>query len=248
MSAQIVVQTGISAGTHYWIDKFVLRIGCDPDLDISLLAPDIDQHAVTLEFRLGSYFVHNRSQAVLKLSSETVMPGEAGQWLPGLRLELGAATKLELTVEGDPAPCPRPLDEAAQTAISGDDSEEEEATDDQKKSSKSMMQMAVALVCLLGAGLLLTSDGPTAPQTPNVPGFTAVVQSAQASPSTSPELIRRLQYAQAMLIRGDIFRAKSHFLSLRDDLVKQHERFRANNMEEELNILAYVNHQVGRLR
>ena len=54
MSAGIRVDSGVSAGTKYWIDRAVLRIGSDPQCDICLPSTELEPHAVTLEFRDGA--------------------------------------------------------------------------------------------------------------------------------------------------------------------------------------------------
>ena len=63
MSASVRIESGIAAGTNYWIDRPVLRMGSDPQCEISLPSAELSPHALTLEFRGGVYRAYNRSSS-----------------------------------------------------------------------------------------------------------------------------------------------------------------------------------------
>jgi len=78
MSAEIIVQSGISAGTRYWIERPVIRIGSDPQADVCLPSSRIAPHALTVEFRDGNYRVHARDRsASVQVNGQLVEPGSA---------------------------------------------------------------------------------------------------------------------------------------------------------------------------
>ena len=69
MSASIRIESGIAAGTNYWIDRPVLRIGSDPQCEICLPTAELAAHALTLEFRGGAYRAYNRASTPIFLGS-----------------------------------------------------------------------------------------------------------------------------------------------------------------------------------
>src|SRR5688572_746458 len=108
MSASIRIESGIAAGTNYWIDRPVLRIGSDPQCEICLPTADLAPHALTLEFRTGTYRAYNRGATAIFLGRTSLQPGAAGVWNDGDVLTLPGDQRLALAVDGDPRPCPRP--------------------------------------------------------------------------------------------------------------------------------------------
>ncbi len=108
MSANIRVESGISAGTKVWIDRPVLRIGSDPQCDVCLLSAELAPHAITLEFRDGNYRAYNRSQSPVNIGSTVVQPGANAVWQADDTLQLPGDLRLALEIDGDPRPAPRP--------------------------------------------------------------------------------------------------------------------------------------------
>ena len=106
MSAKIRIESGISAGTNYWVDRPVLRIGSDPQCEICLPSAELSPHALTLEFRGGTYRAYNRGTSAVTIGNATVQPGGVGAWaedetahLPGdLRLVLNQILNLGLAL------------------------------------------------------------------------------------------------------------------------------------------------------
>ena len=72
-------------------------------------------------------------------------------------------------------------------------------------------------MCLVGAVLLLAADSSSTVDQPAGPTFETIVASALQSESTSPNLVRRLQYAQAALVRGNLEFSRQKFVEIRDD-------------------------------
>ena len=108
MSASIRIESGIAAGTNYWIDRPVLRIGSDPQCDICLPTAELAPHALTLEFRGGNYRVYNRGTSPVTVGRSTLQAGANGLWNDGDSIVLPGNLQLRLAVDGDPRPSPRP--------------------------------------------------------------------------------------------------------------------------------------------
>ncbi len=252
MSATITVQSGVSAGTTYWIERPVLRVGSDPDSDLCLLSTDVNAHALTIEYRNGRYQVHNRSSASIQIGRQAVAVGKSAHWLPEHALGLSGGTELVLDVDGDGAPCPKPTDnfdadgendEVIRTTDKDGGSPEAKA-----KRSKNGTQLAVIAVCVLGMGFMMIPRDSTGTKQPTAPIFSQVVRDAVKSDTTSPLLVQRLQYAQAALVRGNTSTARKRFQKLKDDLVKQREEFIGYERENELAVLNYVEYQLLQLK
>ena len=78
------------------------------------------------------------------------------------------------------------------------------------------------------------------------PSFAAVVRNANETTSAS-ELVQRLQYAEAAVVRGNRKSARTRFGKLRDDLIPLKEQFVANERTAELAILDFVEYRLGQL-
>src|SRR5262245_37436703 len=167
MSASIRVESGISAGTNFWIDRPVLRIGSDPQCDICLPSAELAPHALTLEFRDGNYRVYNRSASRVYVGSSIVESGTSTIWHDGDTIQLPGEVCVALEIDGDPRPAARaegaPDDRLAEAGLPlAADGEPAEAAGvaKAKSSSKSWMQLAVIGVCVLAlVGLLTMKNG-----------------------------------------------------------------------------------------
>src|SRR6188768_3733158 len=164
MSASVRIESGIAAGTSYWIDRPVLRIGSDPQCEISVPSAELPAHALTLEFRGGAYKAYNRTSTPIFLGSTSIQPGAAGAWSDGDVLTLPGDVRLLLAFDGDPRPSPRPdsrmddgFDDDRATAA-GEAPKAATPEEAQKAKSKTLMQMIIIGVCLAGGGLLLMSS------------------------------------------------------------------------------------------
>ncbi len=116
MSARIEVSAGPQAGTVHWITRPVLRLGCDPQMDLPL--DGVAGHAVTLQFRGGQYLVFRRDESCVQLGGAAVDDGQPRPWRDGEVLQLGDHARLRLKIEGEPAPAPAPREPAAWGAAS----------------------------------------------------------------------------------------------------------------------------------
>src|SRR5262245_25329713 len=226
MSATIRIESGISAGTSYWIDRPVLRIGSDPQCEICLPSADLAPHALTLEFRGGAYRVYNRGTSALSVGRAVVQPGAGGAWDEGATANLPGDLRLVLEVDGDPRPSPRQetrTDDGFASDAAADSAEARQAAGapTTKKSSKTAVQLAIIGLCLLaGAGFLFMPRGEEAPVV-NRPTFDTIVTSGLKKDDNVRALVQQLQYAQAALVRGHNELAGILFLRLRDQLVRQ---------------------------
>ncbi len=262
MPAKITIQSGISAGSSHWLDGRVVRIGSDPTADVCLPSADVAAHALTLEFRDGSYRIYNRSGQNVFVGTHVVAPDHVATWMDTDILQLGDEIQLVLDVGDDPAPSGKPTSARSQEwspqddgggptgALSSADHRHDltSAVGNDPKSSSMWLQLAVIFVCVLGSLLLLARHQRKAGRasTP-APTFSQVIKEALASPSTSRELVGRLQYAESAVIRSDKRAAVARFERLRDDLLPQRGAFVANQRTPELAILDYVEFRLSRL-
>lgn len=256
MPASIRVESGISAGTSFWIDRPVLRIGSDPQCEISLPMSDLAPHALTLEFRDGSYRAYNRSSTPVTVGNTLVQPGAIGIWGEDQAAQLAGGLRLVLEVDSDPRPCPRPEvridEEFSQVASAGQPEAAGPSVGggEKKKSSSTLMQLGVIGMCILAMAAFLTmgpGEDPVAAQRPTFDGIVEVsLKKDKADPARV--LLPRLQYAQSALIRGNTKQARTQFLKLRDQLVRQIDSLPADGREDSQRMLDYVEYRLGQLQ
>ena len=259
MPATIRIESGISAGTSCWIDRPVLRIGSDPQCDVCLPSAELAPHAVTLEFRDGNYRVYNRSSLPVAVGAASLKPGENGIWRGNETLQLPGGLRLGLQIDGDPRPTPRPelrtddgdgFDNRA-GATPADAIGPTDATDaaSPKKSSGTTVQMAVIGICALASvAFLLMRGGDDTAIAADRPSFEAIVQESLSKDAAYRAVVRRLQYAQAALVRGHYPLARERFLKLRDQLIKQVESLPQEGRGDIERILSYVEFRLGQLQ
>jgi hypothetical protein len=257
MSASIRIESGIAAGTNYWIDRPVLRVGSDPQCEICLPTADLAPHALTLEFRGGTYRAYNRGTSPIRLDATTLQPGAAGVWDDGDMLMLPGDVRMVLAFDGDPRPCPRPEtpmddgfddEQAAPTGAPAVAASSETAS---KAKSKSLLQMAVIGLCVLGTGALLLisrSGGFEAAPAPNRPTFNAIVVSSLTKGDNIRMLVQKLQFAQSFIVRGHDDYAKICFADLRDQLIRQMDSLPPADRKDAEVIRDYVEMQLGQLQ
>jgi hypothetical protein len=255
MPAKICVESGISAGTRFWIDRPVLRIGSDPQCEICLPSADLAPHALTLEFRDGTYRAYNRCSAPVNIGRAAVQPGTNAAWNSDQTVRLPGDLRLVLEIDGDPRPSPRPEARSEDDGFAADDAapkllEPMAAADaTKKKSSGTMVQLAVIGLCVLGMAAMLTMrGGADTASAANRPSFASIVRAtlAEEDDDVTRALLPRLQYAQAALVRGNGQLARRQFLRLRDQLVRQREALPDAEREGVERMLQYVEYQLSR--
>ena len=251
MPASIRVESGIAAGTSFWIDRPVLRIGSDPQCEICLPSAELAPHALTLEFRDGSYRAYNRGSSPVTIGAAVVQPGAAGVWREDQRVQLPGDLRLLLEVDGDPRPSPRPESRAEDAYAGGNGAALVDAAGAAgeaaaKKSSGTLVQLGIIGICVLGMAALLTMGGGSDADAPERPTFEAIVKETLAKQDDdSRRLLPRLQYAQAALERGHQELARERFLKLRDQLVRHKESLPADDRTDTERMLSYVEFQLG---
>lgn len=251
MPATIHIESGISTGTSYWIDRPVLRVGSDPQCEICLPSAELAPHALTIEFRDGGYRLYNRAQAPVQLGGMSIQPGGLGDLRADQAIELPGGLRLVLKVDGDPRPCPRPAEtfevfqDAENAAPSGAADTPGEAV--VKKSSNSLVQLAIIGFCVLGGVAFLTMSGGGETVALDRPTFEQLVEesfSADAD-TAARDRIQRLQYAQAALVRGNYELAKVRFAKLRDQLIREINSLPADQREQAERTLDYVEYRLS---
>ncbi len=230
MSATIRIESGIAAGTNYWIDRPVLRVGSDPGCEICLPTADLPPHALTLEFRGGVYRAYNRGGSPISLGRTTLQTGAVAVWDDGDMLILPGGQQLVLAIDGDPRPAPRP---EAQTDT-GYGYEPDIAAGEpaailtpeaaKKAHTKSLIQMAIIGLCVVGMGgllLLNNMSGSAGVPAANRPTFNDIVVKSLDQDETVRTFVQKMQFAQSFIVRGHYDFAKLCFAELRDQLIRQ---------------------------
>ena len=202
MPATVRVESGISAGTNFWIDRPVLRIGSDPQCEICLPSAELAPHALTLEFRDGNYRAYNRCASAINIGRMSVQPGTNAIWNGDQTVQLPGDLRLVLEIDGDPRPSARP-ETRRDDGFAAVDAEPERidptaaAESPAKKSSSSMVQLAVIGLCILGMAAMLTMrGGEEAATAANRPSFESIVRTTLATKEedVTRSLLPRLQY------------------------------------------------------
>ncbi|MEX2169134.1 MAG: hypothetical protein WD851_07475 [Pirellulales bacterium] len=250
MSASIRIESGISAGTSYWVDKPVLRVGSDPQCEICLPSAELAPHALTVEFRDGRYRAYNRGATPVAVGGATVPPGGLGELSAGQTMQLPGDLRLVLQIDGDPRPCPRPSDlrrddefDAEPQTASADAAGEEAAG---KKSSKTLVQLAVIGFCVLGgAAFLAMPDFEPAAAVQEIPGFETLVEESLTLGDAAGDRLQRLQFAESALVRGHYPLAKARFSTLRNQLVRHRESLPEEKRTDVDRYLQYVEYQMS---
>ncbi len=255
MSASIRIESGIAAGTSYWIDRPVLRIGSDPQCEICVPSADLAPHALTLEFRGGTYRAYNRGSSPVSIGSTTLQPGTAAAWEEDQAATLPGGLRLVLSFDGDPRPSPRPesrIDDAF------DDDGPVVVTDGQTiatpaaaktSKTKTLIQLAVIGICIaaMAAFLMLSRGGAQAPAQ-NQPSFDAIVVASLNQDDKIRTLVQKLQFAQSFLVRGHNDFAKLCFADLRDQLIHQTDSLPPADRQYAAVIRNYVEMRLSQLQ
>ncbi|HEX3601349.1 MAG TPA: hypothetical protein VHU84_14450 [Lacipirellulaceae bacterium] len=256
MPANIRIESGIAAGTNYWIDRPVLRVGSDPQCEICLPTADLAPHALTVEFGGGTYRAYNRGSMPISLGRTTLQPGASGAWDDGDMASLPGDQRLVLSINGDPSPCPRPekaLDDGFDNdpAAAASDTPALTPEEIQKAKSKSLMQMGIIGICVAGMGGLLMMNkmlGGTETPPPNRPSFNKIVTDSLTKDAAIRELVQKLQFAQSFIVRGDPENARVQFGELRDQLLRHMDSLSTVDRKDAEVIRDYVDGKLGDLQ
>lgn len=232
MPACITIQSGIAAGTSHMIDGRVARVGSDPQSDVCLPTADVPEHALTLEFREDGCLVYNRCRDNIYIGALSVSPEQVVHWPETDILQLGGQTELLLDMNVDSLPngatnfAEEEFD--SDSAFQQDEATEPnaDAADEESKTGSAtlMMQLGVTVVCLVAGALLLLRDQNRVSGSVAGPEFSEVISAGMGSNAVAPELIQRIQYAEAQRVRGRKKVAATKFQRIRDDLVARRDQ------------------------
>lgn len=246
MSASIRIDSGIAAGTHYWIDRPVLRVGSDPQCEICLPSTNLAPHALTIEFREGGYRFYNRGSSSVYANDSAVPPGKTRKWEENNSIELPGELRLVLEFDGDPRPCPRPIEKEGEFHGLSVEAEISEKVAKQKP-SKSILQLSVIGFCVVGGALFLTIDGNAEPEPSDPPTFEAIMANSQRADQAIRARAEHLQFAEAAVVRGSFEVAKSRYSMLRDRLLTSNETLPESVREDGKQILEFVEFRLSQL-
>ncbi|HEX4412734.1 MAG TPA: hypothetical protein VH107_03840 [Lacipirellulaceae bacterium] len=257
MPATIRIESGIAAGTNYWIDRPVLRVGSDPGCEICLPTADLAPHALTLEFRGGIYRAYNRGASPIRVGATTLPAGGSGVWNDGDTVALGGGQQLVLAIDGDPRPTPQP-DAGANDgysdapAIMADESNgaalSTGAAAAKKSSSSSTMQLAIIGLCVVGiGGLLLLNQigGLDAAPAANRPTFTQIVTDSLKKDDVIRTFVQKLQVAESFIVRGNPELAKTDFANFRDQIMRRTDSLSEADRKDADAIRQYAEFRLG---
>ncbi len=239
MAARIVVQSGISSGASYWIERNVVRVGSDPTSDMVIPSPSVDPHALTVEFRQTEYRVYNRGSQQIVVGGQLLEQGQYTNWLDTDLLQMQGDVTLALELDADPSPTPKPIFDASDTLATPVTAHQEPANTppvahaSQRRAassltaeaspglSKTTVQLAVTGLCIVGCVLLLARHqlrGGVQDRIP-APELEEVVRSSlESDDSAASSLVDQLQLAEAAYIRGQKPLARERFRQLHDAL------------------------------
>lgn len=260
MPATIRIESGIAAGTNYWIDRPVLRVGSDPGCEICLPTADLAPHALTLEFRGGVYRAYNRGSSPIRVGATNLPAGGSGVWNDGDTVALGGGQQLVLAIDGDPRPAPQPdagasdgYSDAPPIMADGSDGSTPAttATATKKAGSSSTMQLAVIGLCVLGiGGLLLLNQmgGLDAAPAANRPTFSQIVTDSLKKDDVIRTFVQKLQVAESFIVRGNPDIAKTDFANLRDQIMGRMESLSEADKKDADAIRQYAEFRLGQLQ
>lgn len=252
MTARITIQSGIAAGTSHLIDSRVARVGSDPSSDVCLPTADIPAHALTLEFRDSHCRVYNRCQHNIYIGTSVAEPEQVVPWPETDVLQLGQDIELLIDLNHDEsANFLHELGDDAfglQNEDNSDNSASIEVNPKKSSPNKTMLQLGVTIACLIGCAMLLIRD-----QNRRIPAevdvdFSSLVSESLRGDAVSPKLIRRLQYAEALRVRGRSEMSEAAFQAIRDDLIETQQDDRSNEKQAHSRILNLVQSRIGSIK
>ena len=223
MYPRITIQSGISAGSTYRIERRVARIGSDPQSDVCLPTTDIPSHALTLEFRDESCLVYNRCRSQVVIGAQIVAPEQSAVWPETDILQLDGGIELLLDFDDEPV-VPSIIDDDVDEAVEANDSGRGEsgdlpvATAAKNSTSKTVVQLAVTALCIVGCVLLLLRDQNRSKPTVQI-SLQEVVDAHLGNSIQNHQLVQRVQFAESQRVRGRAKAATKEFQFIRDDLV-----------------------------
>lgn len=250
MPDQIKIESGLTAGTCYQIEKSVTRIGSGSGSDICLPSSQVPSHAITLERRDDEYRVYNRTKRPFQLGGQVIAAGDAANWLDGDSIVLPDGTSMLMQRNDDaienailPDVCDDD-DEVDEVEI--EDRDDEQSIRTRRKLDPTIVKQLLLLATCIAAMCIFLCDfgGQSSAQSTR---FDRIVEAGLASETASAPLLQKLQFAQAALVRHDMKMAKYMFLSLNSELIAQKPAFVNGDRKIELAILNYVQAQTRRL-
>ncbi len=251
MNARITIQSGIASGTSHRINSRVARVGSDPRSDVCVPSAGIPSHALTLEFRDNNRcLVYNRCRESVFVGAQVVEPEHVVEWPETDILQLGSDTELLLDFETEdrqsfPIEVLDSVDsEETEDGISHDSQVTQDSSSNQKSTSKTVLQLVVIVACLAGCVLLLIRDQNRKEGVKSGPGFADVVSAALTDTEISPNLLRRIQFAEAQRIRGRNDEAMELFQRIRDDLLEQMGNFESTEDTPQRQLIQLVQNRL----
>jgi hypothetical protein len=211
MAAKIIAQSPGSATIEFWLEDDVIRIGGAPDCDLPLAG--LAAHAITVQERGGRHFAFNRSNEAIQLGTETVAPGQSGQWDFGCELCFDNGTQLLLQSA---------VEAQLESPTLWSDGEVREPAPNQADGSKDKQtKMAVvAIGCVVVLACIFGGSGGNSRSTTAV--FEQLIQDRlwehSESDSTARQVLDALQRARIAELRGDSNTAEKKYVEAKDVL------------------------------
>ncbi len=189
MAEKLVIRVVGGSDIEAPLEQRAVRLGRDPGCDLHVDHPEVAPHAITLDYRNGSYLLENHSPFVVYLGQQAIEQNAQVAWPVGRQLQLTRSVSLTL------------MPGAAAASASAAAAAEEASEVAQAQRRRKILQIAVIAVCAVVAPILLLSERKNQPVP--VGGFQELI-----------EQLRR-EHPEATAVR-DAFQ-KAHALDLRDD-------------------------------
>ena len=199
MPARLLITEGPRQLPPRLIEQEVVRIGSSPRCDVRL--ERIPPHALTVFYRQEEFFVINKSDLLLDLDGDPILPGETRRFVPGCKIALGPKTAFAIEVADDPAPrSPTGADDPEQAF------DESDARARARRRRRSYLTITGACIAILGAWAVGNHAPHDARQ--NRPGreaeYERLVVMLDSNPSyTQREFVPFLARARAAEVRKD---------------------------------------------
>jgi len=153
MTARIEIRNGPEAGRVFQIEEDLCRIGSGPAS--TLRVEGIDEHALTVHYRDGQYFVINRCRHPIRLDRRKLQPNESAAWEHRQVLQVNGQHAFALNLAEDPAPAAKVTRASPSDLRQVDAGEPEEPLPPQPNRAR---QIVIIALSLLGVFLLISSQ------------------------------------------------------------------------------------------
>ncbi len=246
MTATIEIRNGPEAGRVFHFEEDMCRIGSGASSVFRV--EGLDDHALTVHFRDGQYFVINRCAHSVRLNRRKLEPNESAPWEHQQVLQINGQHEFALNVSGDPAAAQRRARAIPSDYVEADPSD----SDDLAKKAKPNRPRQIVIIGLAFLGMILLATG-TQQQ-----GYQAVnaefdeivrilYQQVTSDDIRMCFLRENLKTARALELQGRNEEAKRKYKEIQDKCLRNVDRPGAPTDEIELRAREFIARRLERL-